>query len=474
MSVEHILRLSGKQHAALREHLYPGDGLEAVALALCGHRRGAKRHCLSVWKLFPIPLAECDRSQDRVTWKTDRLVDVLVEAERRGLAVVKFHSHPGGYDDFSCFDDVADKELFEACSAWTGQDCCHGSVVMLPDGGLFGRVSTPEGTTERLAQLSVAGDTLHYHFFREGRVEDYSARHAQAFGEGTARVLSQLQVAVVGCSGTGSPTIEQLFRLGVKRIVAVDPEPVETANLNRIINSSRTDAMNAAAKVEVMKRAVDASRLSTECVPLQADLATPDVIQAVAECDVVFGCVDSVYARHVLNKLASTYNVPYIDVGVRLIADGRSGVEHVTGAVHYLQPDGSSLLSRGVYTVDALRAEGLRATDPEEFSRRREEGYIANASVSRPAVIPVNLVFSGLGVFELLCRIHDVRGADTASYAGQRISLVDWYNDYSVDGPRCMAVTRNSGRGDMEPMLDMPELSAVREEEVQWAALGNS
>lgn len=34
------LRLSATQHRELRTHLYPGDGHEAVAVALCGRRRG--------------------------------------------------------------------------------------------------------------------------------------------------------------------------------------------------------------------------------------------------------------------------------------------------------------------------------------------------------------------------------------------------------------------------------------------------
>lgn len=472
MSTEHVLRMTGKQHALLKKHLYPGDNLEAVALAICGHRRGTSRHCLSVWKVIPVSYDLCNRYEDRVTWSTDPLVDVLVEAERRGMAVVKFHSHPSGYEKFSTFDDIADSEFFEAASAWTGNGCCHGSVVMLPDGSLFGRVIAPDGSSSPVDQLSVAGDTIEYFFSAEGSLKDFSARHAQAFGEGTSRVLSKLHIGVVGCSGTGSPTVEQLFRLGVKRIVPVDPERVEIVNLNRIINSSRVDAMNGTAKVEVMKRAIMASRLGTECVPIQADLVSPEVIRAIAECDVIFGCVDSIYARHVLNKTASAYNIPYFDVGVRLIADGRGGVEHVTGAVHYLQPDGSSLLSRGLYTLDDLKAESMRATDPQEYSQLRGEGYIANASVSRPAVIPVNMVFSGLAVFELLCRIHDVRGLDTPQYAGQRVSLVDFHNYHAEDGERCMTVTRNAGRGDIEPLLDMPELSTPTEE-AQWPVYGN-
>lgn len=45
------LRMSGRQHAALRAHLYPGDGQEAVAFAVCGRRRGQDTHVLCVRNL---------------------------------------------------------------------------------------------------------------------------------------------------------------------------------------------------------------------------------------------------------------------------------------------------------------------------------------------------------------------------------------------------------------------------------------
>jgi len=72
------LRLSQKDHIALREHLLPGDGLEAVAVALCGRRRSRSNHCLTVRSIVMIPYDECkERTPDRVTWSSLRLVPRL-------------------------------------------------------------------------------------------------------------------------------------------------------------------------------------------------------------------------------------------------------------------------------------------------------------------------------------------------------------------------------------------------------------
>ncbi len=79
------LTLTGRQHAELEAHLFPGDGCEAVAIALCGHRRGADRHRLLVRKLVPIPHDACSvRTPKRVTWPTEVLPPLLEKQPETG------------------------------------------------------------------------------------------------------------------------------------------------------------------------------------------------------------------------------------------------------------------------------------------------------------------------------------------------------------------------------------------------------
>lgn len=67
--------------------------------------------------------------------------------------------------------------------------------------------------------------------------------------------------------------------------------------------------------------------LGTRVVPIAGDLLDREVLEALSTCDVLFRCMDSVDGRHVLNKLASAYVIPLIDVGVRLDADGSGGID---------------------------------------------------------------------------------------------------------------------------------------------------
>jgi hypothetical protein len=459
------LRLTQRDHALLKAHLLPGDGLEAVAVALCGRRRSDSHHCLTVRSVVPIPYNECKvRTPDRVTWSTQRLVPLLEEASRRDLGILKIHSHPGGYPQFSSVDDESDSDLFNSVFGWTDSVFPHASAVMLPEGRMFGRAIHPDGAFQPLDSILVPGGDLNF-WIPEcgGAVPSFARRHAQLFGSGTTRRLRELAIAVIGCSGTGSPVIEQLARLGVGRLVLVDPDRVEEKNLNRILNATREDAYLKRFKVEVMARAIASMGFGTEVEIIPDDLATPRAVKAVAECDVVFGCMDGVEGRHLLNRLAAFYVLPYFDVGVKLEADGYGGINEACGAVHYIRPDGSTLQDRNVYTADQLKAAGLRRTDPKAYREQVKAGYIRGVKEDRPAVISINMQMASAAVNEFLARLHPYRYDDNAESAVVRTSLIQGIEYREAEGFISESFFPQIGKGDVRPLLSMPELSEPEE-----------
>lgn len=455
------LSMTAAQHEQLKQHLLPGDGLESVALALCGRRAGMGRHRLLVHRIVCVANELCVRSRESIRWPAGaQLPPLLDEARSRNLALLKIHSHPGGLAEFSATDDHADGELFPSVSAWT-DGLADASAIMLPDGRVFGRAHYRSGGTARLISVCVVGDDLLFWAGAEATpMASHRTRELQAFGRGTVAVLSQLTVAVVGCSGTGSHVVEQLARLGVRRLVLVDPDVVEYKNLSRMVNARAVDAALGTPKVHVLARAIAAMGLGTEVIAVCADLATPAAVRAVADADVAFGCMDSVDGRHLLNRLTATYLIPYLDVGVKLVADGLGGVEEIVGSVHYLRPDGSSLQDRGVYTQRDLEAASLRKGNPVEYQRRLKDGYIAGVNEDSPAVVSVNGFYASMSVNELLARIHNYRWEPSRAFGTHRYSLVraERYLEPEM-GQRAGAFTSSIGRGDRTPLLDLPELS---------------
>ena len=456
MTRHSILRLTGVQHDLLLRHLFPGDDKEAVAVALCGRRESLRASILTIHKIVTIPHSACRRDEYRITWPVEMAQPLIAEAAMKGMGILKIHSPPGGYDRFSDVDDASDSELFPSIHAWTDDGFPHASAVMLPCGRIFGRVHLADGSWQPLNRVAVAGDDIL--FFDQGRevieVSADQARTAQAFGAGTVSLLRRLTVGVVGCSGTGSWVVEQLGRLGVGRLILVDPDRVEHKNLNRIIETGITDAEEERSKVEIFAERVP--KFGTGCVveAHAGSVLEREIANRLAECDVLFGCVDSLEGRDVLNRIATFYTIPFIDVGVLLRADGRGGVETVCGSVHYLLPGGSSLLSRGVYTGEALVAESTKRTDPALYEERRKEGYLRGVRENSPAVVSVNGFIASAGVNEFLARLHHFRLEPNSDLRWQQFDLVNCCWTHPVQEGPCPLLAKHVGRGDMDLFLN--------------------
>lgn len=455
------IRISGKHYNQLKAHLFPGDNKEAVAIALCGRSVHNSNHTLLVQELLLVPYQMCyDRQHDRVSWPTEVVNAFLERANKKGLAIVKIHCHPGYYEQFSEIDDQSDFRLFKSIHAWLDDGLPHASCVMLPDGRIFGRFFNSEMQIEIVHQISVASSTIHNWYYDEDRPfnEDLQIRNLQAFGKKTIQLLTKMKVGVVGCSGTGSPTIEQLKRYGVGTLVLVDPDFIDFLNLNRIVGSNYSDAKNKNLKTEVMKRGIEKVGFGTNVITFPSHISCREVVKELADCDVLFSCVDGAEARHVLNMISSFYVLPLIDMGVKLKAGENGTITSVFGSIHFVQPGGSSLFSRGQYDLDRMRSEAIRRANKEEVQKNQ---YLASVNESSPAVISINMQVAATAVNEFLARLHPFRNIDNAEIDIVRIMFGDCTTYWETSSTPCEFFSKYVGKGDIEPLLNNPELSYV-------------
>lgn len=462
--MEYILRFTGEQHKLLQQHLFPGDDNEAAALILCGRRNGHERHVLVARHIEPIPYEACEeRIPQRVVWPTHFVDPLLPDAAKGSLGIVKVHSHPTGYQAFSEFDDESDLSFLGSVHQCIEDGQPHGSAVMLPDGRIIGRILDADRKFYPVELVAVAGDDVRlWHVERDYTPPEFVRRHAQAFGRGTTQLLQRLHVAVIGCSGTGSPLIEQLVRLGVGWLVLVDPDKVEQKNLNRISFSTLADARSRRQKIDVISEAIEIIGLGTKIIRFPHYLDdSSDAVRAVAECDFIFGCVDSMSGRDLLNRLATFYSIPYVDLGVKLRAKPNGGIDQIFGAVHYLQPGRSSLRSRGVYDSETVKAELMKRNNPGEYQKQLKEKYIQGVQEDQPAVISINTQIAAMGVNEMLARVHSFRYEPNGEFADQCLLLHEGHIDRvrEEDLPCCEVLKKDVGRGDVIPLLNRPELS---------------
>ena len=370
--------------------------------------------------------------------------------DKNDLSLITIHSHPSGFNDFSKLDDDNDKILFASVNNWFDDSRPNGATVMLPNGDIFGRVVSKKGQFKPFSHISIAGSSIKIirHKKKNSIIPEVAQRIIQTFGKGTFSVLNQLKVGVVGCSGTGSIVIELLARNCIGEIVIVDPDVVEQKNLNRILNTSITDAQQAQPKVEVLKKAITKIGLKTKIEVYQETTYNKEVISALKECDVLFGCVDSAVGRYHLDCLASAYLIPYFDVGVRLNAGKKGSISEAIAVSHYIEPAVSNLLSRKVYTSEQVSAENLKTKNPTHYQQQKKEGYIIGIDEDQPAVISLNMQASCLAFNDFLARIHNYRLDDNNEFNIQRMSLTHGYyrNETSANNVHPLFV-KDLGKG---------------------------
>jgi molybdopterin/thiamine biosynthesis adenylyltransferase len=117
-------------------------------------------------------------------------------------------------------------------------------------------------------------------------------------------------VAVIGCGGLGGYVVEELARLGVGKIVVIDPDVFEEHNLNRQLYS-------APANLETAKVAAAAKRIgeinpAVTLVPIQAAFSPENGAELLGGCQVVVDALDSIQVRLELADACTSMDIPLV------------------------------------------------------------------------------------------------------------------------------------------------------------------
>ncbi|MGE5517459.1 MAG: HesA/MoeB/ThiF family protein [Bacteroidota bacterium] len=125
--------------------------------------------------------------------------------------------------------------------------------------------------------------------------------------------LFQSRVVVIGCGGLGGYVIEQLARLGVGAIVAVDPDVFEEHNLNRQVLSSI--AALGRAKVEVAAERIAQINPAVTLIPVREFFAR-ERTEMLADADAVVDALDSIPTRLDLSTVCGDRGIPLVHAAI--------------------------------------------------------------------------------------------------------------------------------------------------------------
>ncbi len=448
-------------HAALREHLFPGDGLEAAAILICTRYEGERTKLLAK-SVIPIPHEACVREKDFLNWPGEYLDLAIAQSEETQSSIMLVHSHPGGFLGFSELDDESDQITMR--SLYSGVEVIHGSGVMIPDGRVVARTFDDSQRPTNVRLVSVIGDDIRLYFDGvEGHtVLDDRSGAPMAFTSEMTQALAKLSVAVIGVSGTGSVVAEQVTRLGFGEVILIDHDSVEERNLNRILNSTLEDAASSAPKVEMFASSIERVRGKGVARTIAKSIGTREAALAAADADILFCCVDTRYARMIADRIASRFLIPLFDVGVLIpTMKDESGVmiAGVYGRVDYVQPGGASLADREVYTGESLRAESLLAASPEAYQQQIEHGYIRGFHEEAPAVISLNMLAASSCVMEFLARAFPMREEPNSNYARTLIKFREAEQEFTAEKDFPKTPDPGLALGAAEPLLGIADLA---------------
>ena len=378
--------------------------VEQAAVLVVG-RATSRNPRLLVRELHVVPTGAMDlQTSTDLRIRSEGYVPVLARAAALGAGAIFVHTHPRASPDPSARDADVDRLLEPVFTGRTGVPL-YGSLVLTINGGALtftGRHRTG-GRWQSINRVWVVGDRFRLvpaaDALDPGPPQVHFDRQVLAFGSDFQRLFRQLTIGVVGAGGTGSPTAEQLTRLGVGRLILFDDDVITHTNLTRIHEVTARDVGRH--KVEALARRLTSVGTGTRIVPIVGRITSVEVAKRLRECDVVFGCTDKELGRGVLLRFAYRYLVPVIDCA--FIIDNLDGkVRDLIGRVTVMTPGHPCLLCRGRITAERMRIEAL----PDEERRKLEaEGYVPGLADSDPAVVTFTTLVSSLAVSEMIERI---------------------------------------------------------------------
>lgn len=385
------LVLSASQLTELRTALLQDDRWERFAYVFCtssGDR-------LLATEVRPVPDTELRLQSETVCGPTQAYErDELQECVEHGYLPLEVHSHPfsarAGFSgiDIRMMDDhttwlhalepdldvafgVLGQEGFEAIRF----DAATEQFRDLPVNVLGNwTLDTPLPATTPTADI-------------DDQLYDRAIRLVTEAGQ---RRLAAATVGVVGTGGLGFILTEQFARLGVQKLVLIDPDEVERSNLNRLPGVSTYDVGRP--KVNVLAHQLHESGLGIDVLPV------PEPVEEVAdhlrECDIIVGAVDQVSTRGFLNQYAVQHLRYYLDAG-SIIQTKDDHLTAVAGIVQLVVP-GVNACYACLDRVDPEQARREHLTEAE-LQDEIDAGYIEESTVvPEPAIITLNGVVASL------------------------------------------------------------------------------
>jgi|HubBroStandDraft_1064217.scaffolds.fasta_scaffold79374_1 hypothetical protein len=434
---------------SLQECIYRSGGHENVVFGLVSH--SARRGSTTLYVRQLIPLRESDyvpNTAHGAVWRGSAMFPVMEAAMELGLGIVIFHAHDHAGLPGLSRDDLQSAHKLIPMFQKRVPTRPHGTVVISRTNA-SGLVWLPGShKPQSLTRIRWFGSSM-VDFDCRGESNsletplEYVRQALVVTPEGQARLRAS-KIAVVGAGGGGSHVIQQLAYLGLGEIVVIDPDVYEDSNRHRLVSGLRADLGRP--KVDIFHRLVKRIGLGGRVRRVRAAIPHSDAVDALRDCDVIVGCVDTLFARSDLQELASRYLIPYIDIGatVRPVPDASDSDPRiiVAGNVFTFIPGSFCLWCCGLLSSEKIEMEQNGPTRGY-FEKNRQEAQVVSfngvlASQAVTEVLQLLTGFRGVGLRQAELRVpgeSTTRGYK--KFDGITGTLHEWGGVRRPDCPHC-------------------------------------
>jgi len=354
-------------------------------------------------------------SESHVAFELRYFRELFRRCDEESLVFGFAHNHPGGSATFSETDDANEETLVTAIKNRNGQQI-HFVALLWCQGAWKARVRSGTSPKSSVAarHVVVVGRRLRIHLNKVGAADDeLFSRQGAAFGRPFVAQLQSLRIAVIGAGGTGSPAATLLARAGVGEMIIIDGDNLERSNLNRVRGARTSDVGKNKARVLTGFIGSLGLPVRVEAIASLVDL-DPVAVDALASCDVLFGCTDDQIGREVLNSALYVYAQAFIDLGlggqVSEDAAGQPYLRYHFGRVSTVLPEcGECLFCQGVLKDVWIRREYAIRQNPGLTEEDARERYLERGGELAPGVGPFTSAVADYGVATLFDLVRTFR-----------------------------------------------------------------
>lgn len=358
----------------LLKHIHSGQLQEELCFALWRPSVGASRTSALIFEVI-LPEEGEHHVHKGTSFEPHYLTRVVKMARQKNAGVAFMHSHfTPGWQGMSEPDVVAERDRISPPVRASNFPLV--GLTLGTDGSWSARFWTWDGQSFNRSwcdKVRVAGRRLHV-TFNDRNVPPPKRQHMlrrtiDTWGKKCQDNLARLRIGIVGLGSVGCVVAESLARMGVQSLVLVDPDKIETHNLDRLLYADKDDVGDY--KVEFIARHLRRSataanfKVDTHATPIQQK----DAYLAALDCDALFSAVDRPLPKDLLNHIAYAHCIPLIFGGVRIGNKADQTLGQAAWSVVTAGPTHRCLRCDGQYSSSDVRLERDGSWDDPRYIR---------------------------------------------------------------------------------------------------------